>query len=214
MTISQVTLLPETASQTGGPYVHIGLAPLKAGIDGIFASEFGNNLVKPDTKGERIRIEGKVFDGSGSVLKDVLMEIWQANAAGKYASPADAQDKPVDPAFRGWGRTSADFETGFYSFETIKPGRVPYPGGALQAPHICLALFARGINIGLHTRIYFDDEAAANAQDPVLNSIEWVVRRPTLIAKKEVRDGQTVYRFDVHIQDTPEGGKETVFFDI
>jgi protocatechuate 3,4-dioxygenase alpha subunit len=214
MSISQVTLLPETASQTGGPYVHIGLAPLKAGIDGIFASEFGNNLVSPETKGERILIEGQVYDGSGTVLKDVLMEIWQANAAGKFNSPADTQDKPIDPAFRGWGRTSADFETGFYSFETIKPGSVPAASGAPQAPHISLVLFARGMNLGLHTRIYFDDEQAANAKDPVLNGIEWTVRRPTLIAKRGERDGKVVYRFDVRVQNTPDGGLETVFFDI
>ena len=214
MPISQVTLLPETPSQTGGPYVHIGLAPLKAGIEGIFATGFGNNLVAPETKGERIRIEGMVYDGSGTVLKDVLMEIWQANAAGKFNSLADTQDKPIDPAFRGWGRTSADFDTGLYSFETIKPGSVPAANGRLQAPHISLALFARGINIGLHTRIYFDDEQAANEKDPVLNGIEWAVRRPTLIARRTECDGKTIYRFDVRIQNTPDGGQETVFFDI
>ncbi|OVZ57403.1 protocatechuate 3,4-dioxygenase subunit alpha [Pigmentiphaga sp. NML080357] len=211
---TQITFLPETASQTGGPYVHIGLAPKQAGFD-IFENNFDNNLVKPETKGERIRLEGQVYDGSGTVLRDVLVEIWQANAAGKYAHPADTQDKPIDPAFRGWGRTGADFDTGFYSFETIKPG--PVPGakpGTMQAPHICLILFARGINIGLHTRVYFEDEKEANAKDPIINGIEWEIRRDTLIAKREERDGKVVYRFDIRIQDTPDGGKETVFFDV
>lgn len=211
---TQITFLPETASQTGGPYVHIGLAPQQAGFD-IFENNFDNNLVQPQTKGERIHLEGLVYDGSGSVLRDVLIEIWQANAAGKYAHPADTQDKPVDPAFRGWGRTGADFDTGFYSFETIKPGAVPgAQSGSVQAPHICLVLFARGINIGLHTRVYFEDEKDANAKDPIINGIEWAVRRDTLIAKREERDGKVVYRFDIRIQDTPDGGKETVFFDV
>jgi hypothetical protein len=100
-----LTHFTETASQTGGPYVHIGLAPKQAGFE-IFDNNFGNVLTKPDTKGERIRIEGKVFDGTGSEVRDVLIEIWQANAAGKYAHPSDTQDKPLDPSFRGWGRTT------------------------------------------------------------------------------------------------------------
>lgn len=211
---TQITFLPETASQTGGPYVHIGLAPKQAGFD-IFENNFDDKLVKPETKGERIRLEGQVYDGSGTVLRDVLVEIWQANAAGKYAHPADTQDKPIDPAFRGWGRTGADFDTGFYSFETIKPGAVPgAKPGTMQAPHICLILFARGINLGLHTRVYFEDEKEANAKDPIINGIEWEIRRDTLIARREERDGKVVYRFDIRIQDTPDGGKETVFFDV
>ncbi|RZS77183.1 protocatechuate 3,4-dioxygenase subunit alpha [Pigmentiphaga kullae] len=211
---TQITFLPETASQTGGPYVHIGLAPKQAGFD-IFENNFDDKLVKPETKGERIRLEGQVYDGSGTVLRDVLVEIWQANAAGKYAHPADTQDKPIDPAFRGWGRTGADFDTGFYSFETIKPGAVPGArAGTMQAPHICLILFARGINLGLHTRVYFEDEKEANAKDPIINGIEWEIRRDTLIARREERDGKVVYRFDIRIQDTPDGGKETVFFDV
>ena len=161
----------ETPSQTGGPYVHIGLAPKQAGFE-IFENNFGNVLVKPETKGERIRIEGHVYDGTGTVLRDVLIECWQANAEGKYNHPADKQDKAIDPSFRGWGRTGADFDTGLYSFETIKPGKVAYPGGKEQAPHICLILFARGINIGLHTRVYFDDETEANSKDPIINGIE------------------------------------------
>jgi protocatechuate 3,4-dioxygenase alpha subunit len=205
--------LNETASQTGGPYVHIGLAPKQAGFD-IFENNFGNLLVKKETLGERIDVQGRVYDGSGSLVRDVLIEIWQANAAGKYAHPGDRQDKPIDPSFRGWGRTGADFETGVYRFETIKPGQVQGRDGALQAPHICMVLFARGINIGLHTRLYFGDEAAANQRDPVLNGIEWEVRRKTLIAERSEHDGKVVYTFDIRLQDTPDGGRETVFFDI
>ena len=200
--------LRETPSQTGGPYVHIGLAPLQAGFE-IFENNFGNVLVQDGTPGERIVIEGTVFDGSGTPVRDMLVEIWQADAEGHYAHPADA--KPS--AFRGWGRAGADFETGVYRFETVKPGRVPGPGGRLQAPHIAFALFARGINIGLHTRCYFDDEAEANAVDPVLNGIEWEVRRATLLARREQRGGETVYRFDIRLQST-DPATETVFFDL
>jgi protocatechuate 3,4-dioxygenase alpha subunit len=210
---TQLTFYPETASQTGGPYVHIGLAPKQAGFE-IFDNNFGHVLTKPDTLGERIRIEGQVFDGTGTPLRDVLVELWQANAAGKYAHPADTQDKPLDPTFRGWGRTGADFDTGVYSFETIKPGAAAGRGGAVQAPHICLILFARGINLGLHTRLYFSDEAKANAKDAIIHGIEWEVRRKTLIAQREERHGEVVYRFDIRIQDTPDGGLETVFFDV
>ena len=205
--------LNETASQTGGPYVHIGLAPKQAGFD-IFENNFGNVLVTSETRGERIDIEGRVYDGSGSLVRDVLIEIWQANAAGRYAHPSDRQDLPIDPSFRGWGRTGADFETGVYRFETIKPGAVLGRNGTRQAPHILLVLFARGINLGLHTRLYFSDEAEANLRDPVLGGIEWDVRRKTLIAERSERDGKAVYTFDIRLQDTPDGGRETVFFDI
>ena len=201
--------LHETPSQTGGPYVHIGLLPQQANIE-VFENNFNNQLVKENTLGERIRLEGQVFDGLGLPLRDVLIEIWQADANGVYPSAADIQDKVVDPNFLGWGRTGADFETGFWSFNTVKPGAVPGRKGTTQAPHIALIIFARGINIGLNTRVYFEDEAEANAQDPVLNGIEWAPRRQTLIAKREERDGEVVYRFDIHIQ----GEDETVFLDI
>lgn len=201
--------LHETPSQTGGPYVHIGLLPQQANIE-VFENNFNNQLVKENTLGERIRLEGQVFDGLGLPLRDVLIEIWQADANGVYPSAADIQGKAVDPNFLGWGRTGADFETGFWSFNTIKPGSVPGRKGTTQAPHIALIIFARGINIGLNTRVYFEDEAEANAQDPVLKGIEWVPRRQTLIAKREERDGEVVYRFDIRIQ----GEDETVFLDI
>ena len=205
---------PETASQTGGPYVHIGLAPQQAGFE-IFENTFGNVLVSPQTQGERIRIEGRVFDGTGTAVRDVLIEAWQANAAGRYAHPGDLQNhKAPDPHFRGWGRTGADFETGYYHFQTIKPGAVAGRNGSTQAPHVTLWIVARGINIGLHTRLYFSDEAAANARDPVLTGIEWEVRRKTLIAQRGERNGEVVYHFDIRLQDTPDGGAETVFFDV
>lgn len=208
MSQQNVVHFNESASQTGGPYVHIGLAPEQAGFR-IFENNFGNQLAGPDTKGERVRVEGIVYDGSGTPIRDMLIEIWQADADGHYAHPAD----PSPGTFRGWGRTGADFETGLYSFETIKPGAVKEPDGRVQAPHIAFVLFARGINIGLHTRMYFDDEAAANAKDPVINGIEWEVRRKTLIARREQRGGQSVYRFDIRIQ-SPNPAEETVFFDI
>jgi protocatechuate 3,4-dioxygenase alpha subunit len=202
--------LQETPSQTAGPYVHIGLIPRQAGFD-IFETDLGGSLVGSQTKGERIRIEGRIFDGKGAPTKDVLVEIWQANAAGRYNHPADRQeDKPLDPQFRGWGRTGTDFETGLYAFETIKPGSVVgRRGHRAMAPHVNFWIVARGINIGLHTRMYFSDETDANAADPVLNIIE-PERRETLIAQREKRGGQLVYVFDIHLQ----GDHETVFFDI
>lgn len=204
------TYLKETASQTAGPYVHIGLAPKQAGFD-IFENNFGNVLVTPETKGERIRLEGRVFDGSGALIRDVLIEIWQANAAGRYNHPADQQEgKPIDPSFRGWGRGTSDFDTGVYSFETIKPGVVAGRHGKPMAPHINMWIVARGINIGLSTRVYFSDEEKANADDSVLNGIEWVERRKTLIAKRVEKDGEVVYQFDIYLQ----GPNETVFFDV
>ena len=205
----QLDYLKETPSQTAGPYVHIGLAPGQAGFE-IFERNFGNVLAGPKTQGERIRIEGRVIDGSGTPLRDVLLEIWQANAAGKYRHPADLQDKPLDPDFRGWGRACSDFETGQYWFETVKPGPVTGRRGRQMAPHVNFWLVARGINIGLNTRMYFSDEQAANARDPVLSSIEWEGRRQTLIASREVRGDEVVYRFDIRFQ----GDDETVFFDI
>ncbi|TGE00693.1 protocatechuate 3,4-dioxygenase subunit alpha [Methylobacterium nonmethylotrophicum] len=203
--------LQETPSQTAGPYVHIGLIPHQAGFD-IFETNFTNVLAGPDTKGERIRIEGRVFDGAGVPVRDVLVEIWQANAAGRYNHPADRQEgKPLDEGFRGWGRTGSDFETGLWHFETVKPGPVVgRKGHRPMAPHINLWIAARGINIGLQTRLYFADEADANANDPVLNLVERGQQRDSLLAKREERDGKAVYVFDVTLQ----GPNETVFFDV
>jgi protocatechuate 3,4-dioxygenase alpha subunit len=209
--MTKLEYLPETPSQTAGPYVHIGLIPHQAGFD-IFENPFGNVLASGSTRGERISIEGRVLDALGSPCKDILLEIWQANAAGRYNHPADGQtDKPLDPGFRGWGRTGTAFDTGLYRFETIKPGPVVGRRGFNpMAPHVNIWLAARGINIGLATRMYFDDEAVLNDQDPVLRMIEPAIRRQTLIARRESRDGGVAYVFDIHLQ----GENETVFFDV
>ena len=201
--------LKETPSQTAGPYVHIGLIPHMAGFD-IFQNNFGNVLAGASSKGERITIEGRVIDGTGTPLRDALIEIWQANADGRYNHPSDHQDKPIDPDFRGWGRTGTDFATGIYTFDTIKPGPVTGREGRIMAPHISVWVVARGINIGLSTRMYFSDETAANAADPFLTGIEQERRRATLIAKRGERSGKTVYNFDIVLQ----GENETVFFDV
>ncbi|MCA1288429.1 protocatechuate 3,4-dioxygenase subunit alpha [Salipiger bermudensis] len=229
--VQKLDYLKETPSQTAGPYVHIGLAPGAAGFD-IYRQELGWDIAGPNAKGERIRVEGIVIDGTGNPVKDVLIETWQANADGVYAHPESEGE--VEEGFRGWGRVITDFETGEWGFDTVKPGPVKarkslgtgplHPpahagddwlgrgdeGHEDMAPHINLWIVARGINMGLNTRLYFDDEAEANAKDPVLNLIEWHNRRPTLIAKRSERDGKVVYRFDIRLQ----GEGETVFFDI
>ena len=207
--VQPLNYLKESPSQTAGPYVHIGLAPGAAGFK-IFDQELGHDIAGPNAEGERITVEGVVIDGTGAPLKDVLIEIWQANAAGVYAHPADKRSGAVEEGFRGWGRVISDFATGLWSFETVKPGVALGRNGRPMAPHLNLWIVARGLNIGLNTRMYFADEAEANAKDPVLNLIEQENRRPTLIAKREERDGKIVYRFDIRLQ----GENETVFLDV
>ena len=207
--VQQLTYLKETASQTAGPYVHIGLIPGMAGFD-IFEKNFTNILTGPNTKGERITLEGRVLDGTGTPLRDVLLEIWQADAAGRYNHPADRSPGAIDGDFRGWGRAGSDFDTGLITFETIKPGATVDKTGRKCAPHVNVWIVARGINIGLNTRIYFSDEDATNAADPVLNLIEQPVRRSTLIARRSERAGKVVYDFTINLQ----GPDETVFFDV
>lgn len=199
--------LPETASQTAGPYVHIGLVPSDTGIE-IYDHELGRDIAGPNAKGERIRVEGRLIDGNGAALKDGLIEVWQANAAGVYAHPESSGD--VEEGFRGWGRVIADFDSGAWFFETVKPGAGPGRSGARQAPHISLWIVARGINIGLNTRLYFGDEGAANDADPVLGRVDPPHRRDTLIATRDDSGDTPVYRFDIRLQ----GDRETVFFDI
>lgn len=199
-------LLRETPSQTAGPYVHIGLAPGAAGFE-IFGTELGHDIAGPDAAGSRIRIEGTVIDGTGTPLRDVLLETWQANAAGIHAHPCDPRVDEVEAGFRGWGRAIPDFETGLWSLETVKPGCVTGAGGLRMAPHLSVWIVARGINLGLQTRIYFADEAEANAADPVLGLVDPCARRETLIAE---RTAEGCYRFDIHLQ----GPRETVFFDV
>ncbi len=207
--VQPLNYLRESPSQTAGPYVHIGLAPGAAGFE-IFETELGTDIAGPNAAGERITVEGTVFDGTGAPLKDVLIEVWQANAAGIYAHPADKRSGEVEDGFRGWGRIISDFSTGLFSFETVKPGVVAGRNGRPMAPHLNLWIVARGINIGLNTRMYFGDETEANAKDPVLNLIEQEIRRPTLLAAREERDGGVVYRFDIRLQ----GENETVFLDV
>ncbi len=191
-----------TPSQTLGPFFAYGLTP--AGQyewnDG-----FTNNLVTADTAGERIRIEGRVFDGDGKPVPDCMLEIWQADASGNFADPKDQRALP-NSKFRGFGRCGTD-PNGDYAFDTIKPGQVPDPDGKPQAPHILLAIFARGMLLHNYTRIYLDGEAA-NAADPVLALVP-SDRRATLIASRAL-GGNGVYRFDIHLQ----GSDETVFFEI
>ena len=207
--IQTLTTLKESPSQTAGPYVHIGATPNWVEITGVWDEDLGLVLVGPETKGERILVKGRVFDGSGNVIKDALIEIWQADADGLYNSPEEKRGK-ADPNFVGWGRQPTDGTTGEYRFETIKPGRVPYKDGRLMAPHITVWVVARGINIGLHTRLYFGDEEAANAECPVLARIEHKFRLPTLIAARSEENGMPTYTFDIRLQ----GENETVFFDI
>lgn len=190
-------LIP-TATQTAGPFFHFGLVrPAWADL-----SDGGK------ANGDRIVLEGRVTDGDGAPLPDAIVEIWQANAAGKYDHPEDAQDKPLDPHFRGFGRAFTDQE-GVYRFTTVKPGAVPGRGNALQAPHIAVSIAARGLLHHLFTRVYFAGEGL-NATDPVLSSIDDPGRQKTLIAAPSGKaDGVTIWRFDIALQ----GRSETVFFD-
>ncbi|NTG51152.1 protocatechuate 3,4-dioxygenase subunit alpha [Agrobacterium rhizogenes] len=197
--------LKETPSQTAGPYVHIGLTPNFCDIGGVYDADLGVSMVNDKTLGQRITVKGRIFDGADTLVKDAVVEIWQADSAGLYNSPSEMRGT-ADPNFTGWGRCPTSAEDGVFSFETIKPGRAPYKDGRKMAPHITLWIVARGINIGLHTRLYFPDEAKANAEDPLLARIEHRQRVSTLIASQE----GSVYTLDVHLQ----GDKETVFLDI
>ncbi|MBU3058795.1 protocatechuate 3,4-dioxygenase subunit alpha [Pseudomonas indica] len=196
-------LLPETPSQTAGPYVHIGLALAAAG-NPTRDQEIWHRMAKADAPGEHILLIGQVFDGNGHLVRDSFLEFWQADHLGRYEEAYDLE-KP----FNCFGRTATTFDAGEWTLHTVKPGVANNAAGVPMAPHINVALFARGINIHLQTRIYFDDEATANAADPVLNLIEQPQRRETLVARRCETDGKTAYRFDIRIQ----GEGETVFFD-
>ncbi|MDB5504851.1 MAG: pcaG [Tardiphaga sp.] len=188
-----------TPSQTVGPYFAYGLTP-----NGNYAwnDAFTNNLLTPDVSGDRIRIEGFVYDGDGANVPDAMLEIWQADAQGRFSDPQDSRALP-NSSFKGFGRCGTG-ANGF-SFDTIKPGAVPGLNGKPQAPHIVLAVFGRGMTMQSMTRIYFDDEPA-NASDEVMALVP-ADRRATLLAKKTASG---VYRFDVHLQ----GDNETVFFEV
>ncbi len=181
-----------TASQTVGPFFHIGLEKLCIA-----------DLAKSAAGGEKVTITGRVLDGDGKPVNDALIEIWQANAQGKYAHPDDAQDKSLDRGFKGFGRVATG-ESGEFRFDTVKPGRVPGPGGALQAPHLLVAVFMRGLLKHLVTRIYFPGESV-NEQDAVLSGVP-KERRATLIAKSA---GDGAFGWNIILQ----GHDETVFFD-
>jgi protocatechuate 3,4-dioxygenase, alpha subunit len=183
-----------TPSQTVGPFFHDAL------LDGD-----RSELVSPDHP-KAVRIEGTVYDGAGEPVSDAMVEIWQANGAGRYNDHADnREDLPLDEGFSGFGRSGTD-AGGRFSFVTVKPGPAPLPDGGMQAPHIMVSVFARGLLKRVVTRIYFPDEEEANAADPVLSSIEDPKPRETLIARVE---GDAL-RFDIHLQ----GENQTAFFEL
>lgn len=192
----------QTPSQTVGPYFAYGLTPEQYGYD--LASVAFPRMADAVTEGLPIRIVGRVYDGQGTAVSDAMIELWQADALGRYAHPADA--RAPNATFRGFGRcgTGTDPENRFV-FETIKPGAI----GDGQAPHIGVVVFMRGMLTHAYTRIYFSDEAAANAIDPVFVSVP-EQRRPTLVAERQDTAAGVVYRFDIRMQ----GEQETVFFDV
>ena len=193
-----MTARPLTPTQTVGPFFHDCLMRDGARCDA---------LCDADTEGVRIRVEGTVRDGDGAPVPDAVLEVWQANHHGRYNHPGDTRDLPLDPRFTGYGRIATDAE-GRYCFTTVKPGAVPFDDERAQAPHISVTVMGRGILNHLYTRIYFDDERA-NTDDPVLQRVP-AERRGTLVAAREERADETVYRFDVVLQ----GADETVFFDL
>jgi protocatechuate 3,4-dioxygenase alpha subunit len=186
-----------TPSQTVGPFFNYALTP-----SGRYALSdlAGNNLVTDDAIGERIRIEGRILDGDGKPVADAMLELWQADGEGRYPGSDPALS---NARFKGFGRAECD-TSGRYAFDTVKPGATPGANGAMQAPHINVGFFARGVLRRLFTRIYFEDEAA-NARDPVLALVP-PEARPTLIAR---RSGENAYVFDIRLQ----GDNETVFFE-
>ncbi|MBF7014879.1 protocatechuate 3,4-dioxygenase subunit alpha [Novosphingobium resinovorum] len=211
-------LFGQTPSQTVGPFFHYGL-PWKGGADLVGASEMGArpelfpeahyilgvSAPKDAPEGEVIALAGCVYDGNGDPVSDAMIEIWQANAAGRYCSADDPrEDLAIDPNFTGFGRASTD-ESGVYRFRTVMPGRVPGPGMTVQAPHIAVSVFGRGVLKRLPTRLYFEG-AEGNETDPVLAQVP-EERRDTLIARRR-EDG--TWWFDIVIQ----GERETVFFDL
>ena len=200
-----------TPSQTVGPFFAYGLAPHNRcdwkpnpGYD--WKETVGADLVTPDLTGQCIHIEGSVLDGDGKPINDAMIEIWQADAQGRYAHARGEKPRP-NAKFTGFGRSATD-KAGVYSFDTVKPGVVPGPDGKPQAPHIVVCIFSRGMLRQIYTRIYFADEAANDA-DPILMLVPGE-RRGTLIAHKAIRGELPVYRFDIRVQ----GENETVFFDI
>ena len=198
--VQELNTLVETPSQTAGPYVHIRCMLTYCGNAGAYEQEVGVSPIAEGAQGEVIEIVGLVIDGTGWAPRDAMIESWQADASGKYPGMDGA-----DPKVSGHCRFAADPESGEFTLLTVKPGKTPLRNGGEQAPHISLWIVARGINIGLQTRIYFEDED--NSSDPLLSRIEQRNRVETLIAKKT---GDGTYRFDIRLQ----GEDETVFLDI
>lgn len=193
---STPSLLPQTSSQTVGPFFHFGLL-----------REGGNVLAGPGARGERITLLGRVTDGTGEPVPDALLEIWQPDARGIFAHPADPMFDQADPEFQGFGRAGTDRQ-GVYRFETVKPGAISRPPDGDSAPYVNLHLFARGMLIHLMTRISFEDEAA-NHGDPLLDSMP-EEKRSRLLARAEAGNGGSpAYRFDICLQ----GDHETPFFE-
>ena len=187
-----------TASQTVGPFLKIGLV------------REGQEYVVPKNASGALKVQGRVYDGEGKPVPDAMIEIWQANVHGKYNHPEDLSDAELVKGFNGFGRSCTD-EEGCFFFVTLKPGRVAGLGNTLQAPHIAINVFARGMLKQQVTRLYFSDEINANSEDPVLNSIEDAEVRNTLVASKvDDENGMTCYKFNIHLQ----GEKEPVFFDV
>lgn len=190
----------QTPSQTVGPFFSMILAH----------DDDGEVVVNATTPGERVLVVGRLLDGDRAPIEDGLVEVWQANAAGRYRHPLDTRDDvPLDDGFTGFGRSRTRFETGEFRFETIRPGPVPAPDGGLQAPHLNLVVQARGMLNPSFTRMYFPDEADANATDPVLAAVP-EHRRSTLIAVQEESATVPTFRFDIRFQ----GDDETVFLDV
>ena len=199
-----MTQLKQTPSQTVGPYFAYGLTPTQYGYD--LKSLFTPVLAQPHARGEHIRITGQVFDGAGKSVLDAIVEISQPDASGQpVTSVADAESK----GFTGFGRCGTGTLPGnHFAFDTVKPGAA----AAGQAPFINVCVNMRGLLVHTFSRIYFDDEAAANSQDAVLASVP-AERRATLIARRESTGAGVVYRFDIHMQDSAHG-RETAFFDL
>lgn len=191
--LNRLPPLKESPSQTAGPYVHIGMTPSLEGISGPNVPDLGSGPITAGD-GSRIIVAGTITDGSGAPLGDAVVELWQADSDGRHR--------------HGWGRVACD-GTGGFAFDTVKPGRVTGPDGRLMAPHVSLWIVARGINVGLQTRLYFGDEGEANATDVVLNRIMDARRRQTLIATRSDTEGRARYDLAIRLQ----GEGETVFFD-
>lgn len=188
----------ETPAQTAGPYIHMGTLPAVAGLDVNWHE--GAHVLPPAAGGEKnITLKGKIFDGGGAPVTDAVIEIFQADASGAFHTTT----------FPNWGRAYSDFETGEWTFHTVRPGPTARSNRSIMAPHVLLAIFARGMNGHLTTLMYFPDDEIANARDPILSSID-PQRRGTLVAQRDANGGEGSYRFDIFLQ----GDRETAFFNI